>query len=72
MLSGKIRRLVKMLIRKGYEINGTDDKVIVTVGETEVTISVTTDKKYKVKTDISIVTLSDVDKVYRHLKRLNK
>ena len=61
-----------MLIRKGYEINGTDDKVIVTVGETEVTINVTTDRKYKVKTDSSIVTLSDVDKVYRHLKRLNK
>lgn len=61
-----------MLIRKGYEFNGTDDKVIVTVGETEVTISVTTDKKYKVKTDNSVVTLSDVDKVYRHLKRLNK
>ena len=72
MLSGKIRRLVKVLIRKDYEINGTDDKVIVTVGETEVTISVTTDRKYKVKTDSSIVTLSDVDKVYRHLKRLNK
>ena len=72
MLSGKIRRLVKVLIRKGYEINGTDDKVIVTVGETEVTISVTTDRKYKVKTDSSIVTLSDVNKVNRHLKRLNK